>query len=80
MIAELAADVHLGDRALQQNRGASQPHSNDGHDDDYVGQRGTALIPPESIQEASGDGHEFSLPYGTYSRLLLFFLPIRLLR
>ncbi len=83
-LADLPAPVHpfalknltspevvdrLGDRATQQNRSACQCHSDDGHDDDYLGQRGAALGLPEAFQEASGDDH-VCLLYGVSSRLL----------
>ncbi len=63
----------LGDRGLQPIQSDCQCYSGESQTDGNLGRYGTALVLPESLQDASVDGHAFCLPCGVFGRLLLFF-------
>ncbi len=57
MIAELEVVNHQGDRVFHQNRSACQYRSENDQADDTLERRGTAVVLPESIQEANCPPH-----------------------
>ncbi len=63
----------LGDRVLHQDHSAHQRYYDQCYDDDAITGSGTALVHPESLQEASGDGHEFRTPTESLAVYCLFY-------